>query len=284
MNIITNQKKTASVSVVIPSFCCSKTIRRAVESVASQTLLPKELILIEDASDDNNKTINALNFLKELYSSYFLIKIIFNHTNIGAGESRNRGWDLAESEYVAFLDADDSWHPNKLELQYSWMKDHPEILLTAHSSAQISDASLLKQFNFFENFYPLSVNKFLLFNYIPTRSVMLKCKIQYRFLAGKRYAEDYLLWLSIALDRHPIYFLDLPLSYSYKNEFGDAGLTAHLSKAHAGLVDTYQQLIRNRKVSLSNGIILIVFSYVKYMRRLAIVFFRKPLNKLRSFF
>ena len=132
-------------------------------------------------------------------------------------------------------------------------------------------------------FYPLDVIKFLFFNSIPTRSVMLKRQIQYRFLPGKRYAEDYLLWLSIALDKHPIYFPDIPLSYSYKNKFGDTGLTAHLSKAHAGLVDTYQQLLKDRRILWPTYIVLVAFAYVKYLRRLLVVGCRKLLDASRSY-
>ena len=269
------------VSVVIPCYRCVTTIERAVDSVVSQTHVPEEIILVDDFSDDGLSTINSLKKLKQKHKK-FNIKILELKNNQGPGSARNVAWNVASQPYIAFLDADDSWHPNKLELQYSWMKAHPEVFLTAHRSMQISNSTHRKTLNCILSFHPINVVKFLFFNCIPTRSVMLKKDINYRFLSGKRYAEDYLLWLSIALDMHPIYFLNLPLSYSHKNEFGDAGLTADLSKAHAGLVDTYQQLFKDRRILWLTSIILIAFAYVKYLRRLIIVGCRKLLNALGS--
>ena len=269
------------VSVIIPCYRCAVTIERAVDSVLNQTQVPEEIILVDDFSDDGSATISYLKNLKQKYQK-FNIQILSLEKNQGPGSARNEAWKIASQPYIAFLDADDSWYPNKLELQYSWMKSHPEVLLTAHSSIQLSNDSHQKKFNHCKNFYQLNVIKFLFFNCIPTRSVMLKREIQYRFSPGKRYAEDYLLWLSIALDRHPIYFLGLPLSCSYKNEFGDAGLTSHLPRAHAGLVDTYQQLLKDRRILWPTCIVLIAFANVKYLRRLLVAGCRKLLNALRS--
>jgi glycosyltransferase involved in cell wall biosynthesis len=270
-----------SVSVIIPCYRCAETIERAVDSVLNQTQIPEEIILVDDFSDDGSSTLSCLKNLKQKYQK-FNIQILALEKNQGPGSARNEAWKRASQPYIAFLDADDSWHPNKLEIQYSWMNGHPEVLLTAHSSIQLSKVSSQIKFNHSKNFYPLNLIKFLFFNCIPTRSVMLKREINYRFLPGKRYAEDYLLWLSIALDRHPIYFLDLPLSYSYKNEFGDASLTSHLSRAHAGLVDTYQQLLKDRRILWLTCIALITFAYIKYLRRLLMVGYLKFLNATRN--
>jgi glycosyltransferase involved in cell wall biosynthesis len=268
------------VSVIIPCYRCTETIGRAVDSVLNQTQVPEEIILVDDFSDDGSSTLSSLKKLKQKHKK-FNIKILELEKNQGPGSARNESWKVATQPYIAFLDADDSWHPKKLELQYSWMKCHPEVLLTAHDSIQAPDSTHQKVLNSLENFYPINVVKFLFFNCIPTRSVMLKRDINYRFLSGKRYAEDYLLWLSIVLDNNPIYFSNLPLSYSYKNEFGDAGLTADLSKAHAGLVETYQQLFKDQRILWPTCIVLVAFAYVKYLRRLLVVGCRKLLSVSR---
>ena len=236
------------VSVIIPCYRCAVTIERAVDSVLNQTQVPEEIILVDDFSDDGSATISYLKNLKQKYQK-FNIQILSLEKNQGPGSARNEAWKIASQPYIAFLDADDSWYPNKLELQYSWMKSHPEVLLTAHSSIQLFNDSHQKQFNHCKNFYPLNIIKLLFFNCIPTRSVMLKREIQYRFSPGKRYAEDYLLWLSIALDRHPIYFLGLPLSYSYKNEFGDSGLSSHMWQMEMGELNNYFLLFKTNKMS-----------------------------------
>ena len=260
------------VSVIIPCYRCAVTIERAVDSVLNQTQVPEEIILVDDFSDDGSATISYLKNLKQKYQK-FNIQILSLEKNQGPGSARNEAWKIASQPYIAFLDADDSWHPNKLELQYSWMKSHPEVLLTAHSSIQLSNDSHQKQFNHCKNFYPLNVIKFLFFNSIPTRSVMLKREIQYRFSPGKRYAEDYLLWLSIALDRHPIYFLGLPLSYSYKNEFGDSGLSSHMWQMEMGELNNYFLLFKTNKMSFFLFFTCSAYSLIKYIRRSLVRFF-----------
>ena len=254
------------VSVIIPCYRCAVTIERAVDSVLNQTQVPEEIILVDDFSDDGSATISYLKNLKQKYQK-FNIQILSLERNQGPGSARNEAWKIASQPYIAFLDADDSWYPNKLELQYSWMKSHPEVLLTAHSSIQLSNDSHQKQFNHCKNFYPLNIIKLLFFNCIPTRSVMLKREIQYRFSPGKRYAEDYLLWLSIALDRHPIYFLGLPLSYSYKNEFGDSGLSSHMWQMEMGELNNYFLLFKTNKMSFFLFFTCSAYSLIKYIRR-----------------
>ena len=100
-----------SVSVVIPCFRCTGTIERAVASVAAQTRRPAEVILVDDASgDDTQKLLQKL-------SQHFepgWIKLVFLEQNVGAASARNAGWDQATQTYVAFLDADDAWHPKKI--------------------------------------------------------------------------------------------------------------------------------------------------------------------------
>lgn len=254
------------VSVIIPCYRCAVTIERAVDSVLNQTQVPEEIILVDDFSDDGSATISYLKNLKQKYQK-FNIQILSLEKNQGPGSARNEAWKIASQPYIAFLDADDSWYPNKLELQYSWMKSHPEVLLTAHSSTQLFNDSHQKQFNHCKNFYPLNAIKLLFFNCIPTRSVMLKREIQYRFSPGKRYAEDYLLWLSIALDKHPIYFLGLPLSYSYKNEFGDSGLSSHMWQMEVGELNNYFLLFKTNKMSFFLFFTCSAYSLIKYIRR-----------------
>ena len=119
----------APVSVVIPCFCSADTISRAVSSVLAQSLPPSEVILIDDASPDN--TLEILYELQEEYGKQRL-KIIALTENGGPGHARNMGWQAATQDYIACLDADDAWHPDKLSLQFRCMQSHPEISLCGH--------------------------------------------------------------------------------------------------------------------------------------------------------
>ncbi|MHB1099234.1 MAG: glycosyltransferase family 2 protein, partial [Burkholderiales bacterium] len=106
------------VSVIIPCYRCAETIARAVDSVLKQTLPPEEILLVEDCSGDDGNTLAVLHSLQQ---NNPFIRVIPLAKNGGPAAARNAGWDAAKQPYIAFLDADDAWHPKKLEIQYSWM-------------------------------------------------------------------------------------------------------------------------------------------------------------------
>ena len=100
-----------SVSVVIPAYRAAKTIERAIGSAMAQTLCPMEIIVVDDGSDDDTADIAT-----DLLSGAVHVKFqVLVQGNIGAGAARNRGISVATADYVAFLDADDEWLPEKLE-------------------------------------------------------------------------------------------------------------------------------------------------------------------------
>ncbi len=105
-----------SVSVVVPVYNGRQFIRRALRSAVEQTLRPMEIIVIDDGSTDETR--------KEL-ESYAVRYQRQEHQ--GAGAARNLGVSLARGEWVAFLDADDVWHPDKLEIQWRHMENYPEV-------------------------------------------------------------------------------------------------------------------------------------------------------------
>src|SRR6185369_14935384 len=113
---------------------CAGTIERAVRSVAGQSRRPAELILVDDASGDGTGAL--LEGLRSRYGPDW-IRIITLERNQGPGTARNVGWDAATSTYIAFLDADDAWHPRKIEIQCAWMDSHPEFAVTGHASRQL---------------------------------------------------------------------------------------------------------------------------------------------------
>lgn len=92
----------APVSVVIPCFQCVRTLERAVASVAGQTVLPLELILVDDGSGDETRAL--MTHLQSRNKTGW-IKLVMLDTNVGAASARNAGWDEARGDFVAFLDA-----------------------------------------------------------------------------------------------------------------------------------------------------------------------------------
>ena len=257
----------APVSVVIPCWRCGATIARAVESIAAQTRLPREVILVDDASGDD--TVSVLQTLMNQYPQGW-IKVIERPVNGGPGVARNAGWEAATSLYIAFLDADDAWHSRKLEIQAAWMEAHPEVALTGTRTVVRGtlDNPPILPVSF--GIIPITFRRLLFVSLLPTRSVMIRTSLANRFVPGKRYSEDYLLWLSILAEGHQAFLIDLPLAYSFKADFGEAGLSSHLWRMHCEVLDTYCRL--QRAGHLSGALRMVVTSYalLKFCRRMAL--------------
>lgn len=94
-------------AVVIPTFNRAATIGQAIESVLRQTVPAKEIIIIDDGSTDD--TVRLVTDMADPR-----VTLLVNNRNLGATASRNRGAKAATAEWIAFLDSDDYWHPEKL--------------------------------------------------------------------------------------------------------------------------------------------------------------------------
>lgn len=258
-------KSIAKVSIIIPCYQCSDTIGRAIESVAAQTILPSEVILIDDHSNDGNKTVHSLEALQSIHPE-LQITILTLSENKGPASARNLGWQRSTQPYIAFLDADDAWHPQKLEIQYSWMMAHPQATVSAHYSINLSKTSAPKLISNL-NAKQVNMGALLRSNFLPCRSVMLKSNIKARFLEGKRQAEDYLLWLGIGFEEGQIWFLNQPLAFSYKSDFGQNGLTADLKASHEGVLETYKLIYQRGLISHFQYCYLLLLAYLKHLRR-----------------
>lgn len=111
------QMKTPIVSVIIPCFNNGEHVVRAIESVQNQTLTDIEIIIVDDNSDDNS--VIAVETFIAANCKATLVKLTDNG---GAGVARNAGLELAKAKYTAFLDADDRWYKNKLEMQVAFLE------------------------------------------------------------------------------------------------------------------------------------------------------------------
>lgn len=270
----------ACVSVIIPCYLCSDTIGRALASVAAQTMLPKEVILVEDASPDNGLTLKVLNELVAKYVLSLNITLLVIDQNQGAANARNLGWNAATQPYIAFLDADDAWHPEKIKIQLSWMVKHPEFFLSGHEHCIITETAgfkwpLLSGKN---NTVQLNKVKSLFSNPFATPTVMLKRDIPFKFKQGKRYTEDYLLWLEIILEDIPVAFINEPLAASYKDDYGSSGLSANLWEMEKGELDIYFQIYYNNKIGKLLMVVLSLWSLFKYIKRILVVLTRSSLK------
>lgn len=117
------------VSIIVPVYRASHYIAETIEMVEKQTYQNWELLLIDDCSPDNSAEI--IRNIIEKRSAQALshscdverIHLIRKEKNEGAARARNTGIELAKGRYIAFLDADDIWHPKKLEKELSFMEE-----------------------------------------------------------------------------------------------------------------------------------------------------------------
>lgn len=111
-----------NISVIIPTYNRAHTLEQAIQSVLDQTYPAQEIIVVDDAS------IDATPEILEKYSSR--VKIIRNERNSGVSFARNAGIQIALGDWIAFLDSDDSWSPEKLERQKHFHDSHPALLIS----------------------------------------------------------------------------------------------------------------------------------------------------------
>ena len=185
---------------------------------------------------------------------------------MGPAGARNAGWSVATQPYLAFLDADDAWHPRKLELQYQWMKAHPESVLTGHAilDAAASGASGEPVIG---KVVEVGAARLLLSNRFQTTSVMLRRDVAQRFAEGKRYCEDYLLWLEIVLAGGAAHYLDLPLAQRFKPVYGTQGASARLWEMERGELDALARVRRAGLLSAPGYGAAAAWSLAKFVRR-----------------
>ena len=183
-------------------------ISETINSVISQTYDNWELLLIDD--DSNDKTIELVN---QFIAENNKIKLFKNELNQGAALSRNRGIKAAQGDYIAFLDADDLWKPNKLETQIAFMEIQKcDVCFSSYE--QIDETG--KPFNKLIQALPeLTYQKYLKSNYIGNLTGIYNAKTLGKITAPNlRKRQDWLLWLSaIKKSRKPAQGIQESLAY-----------------------------------------------------------------------
>jgi glycosyltransferase involved in cell wall biosynthesis len=233
--------------------------------VALQTWLPAEVIIVSDGNPAEAVALLEDAVRRVVQSSSLNIRFVILSENRGPGAARNRGWEQASEEYVAFLDADDMWHPEKVERQVGWMTTHPSVAFTAHAYVPCLKGGTFLPRSFSEP-KALSPYSLLWRNFIATPTVVLRRCLSFRF-PEKRYAEDYALWLRIALSGFTPYYFKEGLAFGLKPPWGWAGLSANLWKMELGELDTYMLLAREKMIPWAAFPILAAWSLAKFSRR-----------------
>ncbi|WP_176697153.1 glycosyltransferase family 2 protein [Microbacterium sp. 3J1] len=238
-----------SVSVVIPHFNASQTLGRALESILNQTRAVDEIIVVDDASAPDEREA-----AQRIVDSCTGARLISLDQNGGPAHARNVGWDDASGDWVAFLDSDDAWHSRKLEAQFALADGagvQPQML--AGRTVQVTAQEELESMslNGATSAHMVSKRDLLIRNRMSTPSVVVRRDLGLRFSAGRRYSEDYELWLSIAGFGHTILFVDAPVAAIFKAPYGDSGLSSRIWPMIAG---EFQAYIGARRIGALSGV------------------------------
>ncbi len=234
------------ISAVIPAYNSEKTIARAIDSVLKQTRSADEIIVIDDGSKDKTA---------EIVGSYGDKVVLIRQENAGVSVARNAGIDAASSDWIAFLDADDEWLPEKLKLQTEHLEKHPDLKWTYTNLSwkkqekkgfcSAHPLSLLPERvagqGFFEDYFQGFAKGFFAstITLLIDKTVFEKAG---RFEPEMKRAQDTDLWFRIAY-QYPqigylseslaIYHLDTPGSSTKIND--DVDFVVELLRRHLGL-------------------------------------------------
>lgn len=196
------------VSVIIPTHNRLAFLRSAVRSVLDQTFTDFEIIIIDDGSTD--ETFNRFNKKKAPVRYYY-------QPRLGVSAARNRGINLARGTYIAFLDSDDRWHPEKLERQVQFMKEHPAVLICQTDEVWTRDGVRVTPRQKHRKPQGFIFRESLKLCLVSPSAVMMRHEyfdLVGRFDEALPVCEDYDLWLRTTY-RYEVPLIEEPLTVKY---------------------------------------------------------------------
>ena len=195
------------ISVITPVHNSSDYIADTINSVINQTYQNWEMILVDDFSADNSVEI-----IQAYQEKSNKIKLIQSDTNVGAAEARNIALRQAKGDYIAFLDSDDMWLPNKLERQTQFMKSNNYAFsFTAYQRVNQNNTKTINRIGV-PKF--IGYNGFLRNTIIGTLTVMIdKRQTGYFEMPNIRSSHDMVLWCEILKRGFKAYGINEVLAY-----------------------------------------------------------------------
>ena len=232
------------ISVIIPTYNRKNTLPRAVESVLNQTYKPIEIIVVDDGSTDGTKE-----WFSEMYP---LVHYIYQ-VNSGVSSARNTGINSARGDWIALLDSDDEWLPDKLELQVKLLQNNAELRFCHTNEIWIRNGVRINQRKKHQKYGGNIFKKCLdICRISPSSSLFHTSVIKDvgRFDESLDVCEDYDLWLRITA-KYPVLFLDQPLI----KKFG--GHTDQLSRVFGGIeqyrIRSLEKILTSKSLSGSQS-------------------------------
>lgn len=193
------------ISIIMAAYNTEKTIEQAINSVSSQTYTNFELLVVNDCSKDR-----TVELVKDIVAKDSRVRLISNVKNSGVSYTRKHGLEEAKGDWIAILDSDDAWEPEKLEKQIVLQrKTNADLLFTGsafmdseghpidwclHAPKEVTYRQLLKQ------------------NVLSNSSALVRKELYAKYYAiGDGMHEDFAIWLSILKEGKKAYGVDEPL-------------------------------------------------------------------------
>ena len=237
----------AAVSVIIPAYRAVATIGRALDSIAAQTVKPAEVIVVDDGSDDG--TYEAAMAKSGLFGD--LDFKVIKQNNAGAGAARNRALKEATQKYVAFLDADDEWLPEKLHRSLRIMAES-HCRLVSHNYTMIKNGQ--EQDIDCHRSYHRHADPFISYflrGYIATSTVVADRKLLIEaggFDPSLRSGQDFELWLAvISLPRLGYTVFDENLTRYYVTDRSITSMVRLRRRSALVILRRYAFRLKNRR-------------------------------------
>ena len=180
------------VSIITPLYGSKDFVLKAIQSVQKQTYENWEMLIVDDCSNDGSVEI-----VENEARNDSRIKLFRNKINIGAGPSRNVAIKAATGKYIAFLDSDDIWHPEKLENHIAFMQKYDAVFSHTSYGYLDEDDNIIKS-TYHVSSSPVSYTDLLKRTEISCLTAMYDCEVIGKFyMPDLRIKEDYALWLDI---------------------------------------------------------------------------------------
>jgi glycosyltransferase involved in cell wall biosynthesis len=192
------------VSIIIPTYNRGWIIKEAIESVLAQDFIDFELIVVDDGSTDNTS---------EILHSYREDITVFQQNNKGVSAARNRGLSEASGRFIAFLDSDDLWLPQKLSRQVDFFNSNPDALICQTEEIWIRNNVRVNPKKRHKKPSGMIFEPSLALCLVSPSAVMIRRSLFEKiggFDETLPACEDYDLWLRISC-RYPVFLIDTPL-------------------------------------------------------------------------
>ena len=197
---ITKKSENPAVSIIIPAFNRAWCLGETLQSVLGQTFKNFEVIIVDDGSTDGTS---------DLLRQFPQVRVHRWQDNRGVSAARNRGIEMARGEWICFLDSDDQWVKNKLQVQVDWMQAHPQCLVCYTDEIWIRKGVRVNPKNKHRKYSGDIFRQCLPLCIISPSSIMMRASVLETiggFDTDLAACEDYDLWLRLA-SRYSVDFI-----------------------------------------------------------------------------